>query len=163
VAEGKSNVNGIKTKEIMAAPKINYFTLGNNGGRPRIYKTPEDLERKCIEYFDFCITDKQIITITGLCLFLGIHRDTLNGWRKEKNEFSDIINRAMQSVEIAYETKLDTFTFGGAIFALKNINKEYWKDKTEQEVSQTITNVAATFGGSAIQPTQESTTDTQLD
>ena len=130
----------------MAAPKINYYTLGNNGGRPRKYSEPHLLESKCIEYFDYCVTGKQIITITGLCLFLGVHRDTLNGWRKETNEYSDIIKRAIDCVLIAYETKLDTFTFGGAIFALKNIDKENWKDKTEQEVNQTVTNFAANFG-----------------
>jgi len=142
----------------MAAPKINYFTLGNNGGRPRKYETPEKLESRCLDYFEYCVTDKQVITITGLCLYLGIHRDTLNAWRKEDNEFSDIVKRAIDCVLIAYETKLDTFTFGGAIFALKNIDKENWKDKTESEVKQTITNVEASFG-SAIQTPQEPTTN----
>jgi hypothetical protein len=146
----------------MAAPKINYFKLGNNGGRPRIYPTPELLEEKCIEYFEYCVTEKQIITITGLCLYLGIHRDTLNGWRKESNQFSDTIKRAIDCVLIAYETKLDTFTFGGAIFALKNIDKENWKDKTESEVNQTNTNVTAAFG-STVQSTSESADDSRID
>lgn len=149
----------------MPAPKYNLYALGNNGGRPRVFNSPEDMELKCMEYFDACITDKMVVTITGLCLWLGVSRNTVKRWQNEPEfkEFSHIINRAIQAVEVSYEQKLDTFTFGGAIFALKNINKEYWKDKTEQEVSQTITNVAATFGGSTIQPTQEPTTDTRFD
>ena len=142
----------------MPAPKRNLYALGNNGGRPRKFETPELLEAKCLEYFEACVTDKMIITITGLCLYLGIHRDTLNGWRKEKNEYSDIIKRAITCVLVAYETKLDSFTFGGAIFALKNIDKENWKDKTESEVKQTITDVRANFGN-PIQPPQKPTED----
>ena len=142
----------------MGAPKHNLFALGNNGGRPRKFEFPEDLEMKCLDYFDWCVKEKQIITITGLCLFLGITRETMAQWKKAGHEFSDIINRAVQCVEVAYETKLDTFTFGGAIFALKNINKDFWKDKTETEVNQTVTNVAASFG-SAIHPAQEPTVD----
>lgn len=148
----------------MPAPKYNLFALGNNGGRPRVFKSPEDLELKCMEYFEACITDKMVITITGLCLWLGVTRKTVSRWQNEEEfkEFSPIINRAIQSVELAYETKLDTFTFGGAIFALKNINKYGWKDKTEQEVNSIVTNVSSTFGGT-VHPTQESATDPQLD
>ena len=80
----------------------------------------------------------------------------------EYKEFVPYIKRAITVVEASYELDLRSFKFGGSIFALKNINKEDWKDKTEQEVSQTITNVAATFGGATVQPTQESTDNSQL-
>jgi DNA-packaging protein gp3 len=150
----------------MAAPKHNLFALGNNGGRPKIFETSNELRIECESFFNWCIENKQVITITGLCLYLNISRTTLHRWAKGEIDtaeevFSNIINRAISVVENAYEQKLDTFTFGGAIFALKNINKDYWKDKTEQEVSQTITNVAASFGA-AIQPAQESTNDSPI-
>ena len=144
----------------MGAPKFNLFALGNNGGRPKVFQTAIELEQACSTYFQWCIDNKEVITITGLCLYLSISRTTLHRWEGEV--FSNIINRAIAVVENSYEKKLDTFTFGGAIFALKNINKKYWKDKTEQEVLQTINNVAATFGGATVQPTQESSTDSQL-
>lgn len=146
----------------MAAPKYNLYALGNNGGRPRVFKTPEDLEMKCNEYFEACVRDKMIITITGLCLWLGVTRKTIIRWEKapEFEEFSKIIKRAVDCVEHAYEMKLDTFTFGGAIFALKNIAKDYWQDKTEQEVKQTVTNVSANFGNT-LQSTQEPKEDTR--
>ena len=151
----------------MAAPKFNLFALGNNGGRPKVFQTAIELEQACSAYFQWCIDNKEVITITGLCLYLSISRTTLHRWADkeidtEQEVFSNIINRAIAVVENSYEKKLDTFTFGGAIFALKNINKKYWKDKTEQEVLQTINNVAATFGGATVQPTQESSTDTQF-
>lgn len=151
----------------MPAPKHNLFALGNNGGRPKVFETPELLELECTDYFEWCIENKEVLTITGLCLYLKVTRQTLHRWidghlDKEGEVFSDIIKRACAVIENAYEKKLDTFTFGGAIFALKNINKDYWKDKTEQEVKQIITNVQASFGG-AVQATQEPTTDTQFD
>jgi len=151
----------------MAAPKHNLYALGNNGGRPKVFETPEDLEKECSEYFDWCIENKEVLTITGLCLYLNVSRATFHRWMKgeidkEGEVFSTISKRAMAVIENAYEKKLDTFTFGGAIFALKNINKEYWKDKIESEVNQTNHNVQATFG-SALQSTSESVNDSQLD
>lgn len=138
----------------MGAPKYNTYALGNNGGRPRIYKNPKDLEKKIVEYFDYCIEKKQNITVSGLTLYVGFNsRDTLHSYKNRK-EYSDIIKRATLAVAEAYEQELYSFKFGGAIFALKNIDKENWKDKTEQDVKQTITNVTASFG-TAIQPAQK--------
>lgn len=37
----------------MAAPKGNLYGLGNNGGRPREFPTPEDMEKKVNEYFEW--------------------------------------------------------------------------------------------------------------
>lgn len=143
----------------MAAPKHNLYALGNNGGRPMKFDgDPIRLESKCIEYFDWCVKEKHVLTITGLCLFLGITRETMSQWKLKGHKFSDIISRAIQCVEMAYEMKLDTFAFGGAIFALKNINKDYWKERTEQDVNQNINNVAASFGAT-IHPTQEPVKD----
>lgn len=141
----------------MPAPKNNLFALGNNGGRPKVYKTQLEMETACSAYFDWCVEAKEVITITGLCLYLGVSRTTLHRWAdgeidSEGDVFSDTIKRAIAVVENAYEKKLDTFTFGGAIFALKNINKTHWQDKTEQEVKQTITNVAANFGNTLQSP-----------
>ena len=151
----------------MPAPKHNLFALGNNGGRPKVFETPTHLEQECNEYFNWCIENKEVLTITGLALYLNVTLKTLSRWRNglidnETQEFSPIINRAVQCIENAYEKKLDTFTFGGAIFALKNINKEHWKDKTEQEVNQTNTNVAANFG-TTLQSSQESGNDSPID
>jgi hypothetical protein len=147
----------------MAAPKYNLYALGNNGGRPAHYDTPEQLEAKVKEYFDWCIETKTELAISGLSQYLGfIDRQSMYDYEKRGKEFSCVIKKARQAVELSYELDLRTFKFGGSIFALKNINKNEWKDKTEQEVHQTINNVAATFGA-AIQPAQEPTTDTQLD
>ena len=152
----------------MGAPKHNLYALGHHYGRPTVFETAKELDKECFDYFQWCVDNKEVITISGLQLFLNISHTTKDRWLNgeidtQTEDFSAILDRAIGAVENAYEKKLDTFTFGGAVFALKNLRRKHWKDKTEQEVSQTITNVAATFGGSAIQPPQEPTTDTQLD
>ncbi len=117
----------------MAAEKGNKYAIGNNGGRPPIYDDPIILHDKCIEYFESCIETPEKATITGLALFLGFcSRGTLNEYAK-KDKFSDIIKRAMLTVENSYETSGNTFD----IFALKNMG---WKDKTEVEATNTNLN-----------------------
>ncbi len=108
----------------MAAAKGNKYALGNNGGRPPIYDDPFVLHDKCLDYFEQCIENDDKPTITGLALYLGFcSRGTLNEYAK-KEKFSDIIKRAMLTVENSYETSATTFD----MFALKNMG---WKDKTE--------------------------------
>ena len=146
----------------MAAPKYNLYALGNNGGQPPKFDSPEDLEKKIIAYFDWCVSEKSECSVSGLHQYLGFNdRDALLYYEK-KEEYSGIVKRARQAVEMSYELDLRTFKFGGAIFALKNINKEYWKDKIESEVNQTNHNVQAAFGP-ALQSPSESVNDSQLD
>ena len=147
----------------MAAPKFNLYALGNNGGKERIFETPELLENKIIEYFDWCVQTKTEIAKNGLELFIGFNsRSTWSNYMK-REEYLDILNRAKKAVIYSYELDLRSFRFGGAIFALKNLDPENYVDKVETENKSIITNVAATFGGSSIQSPQEPTTDTQLD
>lgn len=133
----------------MGAPKHNLYALGNNGGRPAHYETPELLEAKVNEYFEWCIENKMDCAVSALCQYLGfVNRKSFDDYEKRSLEFSNIIKKARQAIIISYELDLRTFRFGGSIFALKNIDRDNWKDKTEQEVQTTITSVAATFGTS---------------
>ena len=122
----------------MAKEKTNLYSLGGNGGRPRIYKDPEEMEAKVLQYFAHCNDNKDNPKVTGLCLFLGFScRETLNEYQKLP-EFSDIIKRAKLGVESHYEDGLNTFKYGGSVFALKNMG---WKDTQDQNITQTITTV----------------------
>jgi hypothetical protein len=113
-----------KNENDMAAPKRNLFALGNNGGRPPKYKTPEELFERCVKYFESSIELGEKITITGLALFLGFaSRNTLYEYEK-KEEFKYIIKNAMLVVENSYERNGTNFD----IFALKNMG---WSDKQE--------------------------------
>lgn len=116
----------------MAAPKGNKFALGNNGGRPPVFETPEQLEEKCLEYFNSCIENGEKATITGLTLFVGFcSRSSWDDYEK-RDMFSYIVKRANLTVQCSYENSGTTFD----MFALKNMG---WKDK--QEVEQTIKDI----------------------
>jgi len=108
----------------MAAPEGNKYALGNNGGRPPKFDNPEQLENKCIDYFNYCIEEGEKVTITGLTLYLGFcDRSSLKDYI-DKKEFSHIIKRAKLVVENSYESNGNTID----IFALKNMG---WIDKLE--------------------------------
>jgi hypothetical protein len=141
----------------MAAPAGNKYALGNSGGRPARFDTPEALAEAVDAYFlyiqgeyhtekrkwknedtgktetiDQIVWDRhpEPATVTGLCLFLGFaSRSSLDDY-EARQEFSDFIKRARMRVEHAYEMKLHGDKNTGAIFALKNMG---WKDKTEVE------------------------------
>ena len=95
-------------------------------GRPLKY-TATELQTKVDEYF----ATESKPTIAGLAVFLEMDRQTLYNYR-ERDEFFDILKRAVNMVEAKYEGRLiyeNNPT--GVIFALKNMG---WKDKTESEV-----------------------------
>lgn len=149
----------------MSASLGNKFAAGNHGGRPQHYETVQSMWQKATEYFQY-VTSKAGIckpTKSGLMFHLGFATRKSYYDYKEKGKDSngdnwgEAIGLIDRFIESCYESNLYGFAWGGSAFALKNINGEHWKDKTEQEVSQTITNVSATFGGAIIQPTQEPT------
>lgn len=123
------------------------------GGRPAIYKTPEELSEAVDAYFQYIkgekaqtvlpdgsITESWVrfpepATVTGLALFIGFEsRQSIYDYA-EKGEFSYIIKNARLRVECEYEKNLSGNSPTGSIFALKNMG---WKDKTETELSGKI-------------------------
>ena len=102
------------------------------GGRPRIYESVEDLEKRCDEYFETCEENGDRPLLSGLAYFLGFaDRSTLYEYR-DREGFSYPIKRSIMRVEMAYENRLDSNNVTGSIFALKNMG---WKDKSETELS----------------------------
>jgi hypothetical protein len=142
----------------MGAPKGNKYAVGNNGGRPPVFKTAKRLLQTIDEYFiyilgefhlenrivtnietnkDEFISEKvwdrkpEPTTITGLTLYLGFSsRASLDDYEKKNEEFSYIIKKGRSRVEHEYEKNLHSNNNTGSIFALKNMG---WKDKTEVE------------------------------
>lgn len=96
-------------------------------GRPLKYNNETKLTERINEYFDK--TPEEEITITGLCLYLGINKDTFYEYAK-RDEYKEIINMARLIVENSYEISLRKNGRTGDIFALKNFG---WQDKTEIE------------------------------
>ena len=140
----------------MGAPKGNTNAKGcTTSGRPSIFKSPEELEEKINEYFEYIqgekdgeqqvtlskngvietrtepkwIREPEPPTITGLALFVGFGGKSTMYDYINKVEFSEPLKRAVSYVEKSYELALRNNSCTGAIFALKNMG---WMD------SQTI-------------------------
>lgn len=120
----------------MAAPKGNKNAIGNNGGRPPFFNTPEELEDRVRDFFETMKEGKLWPTICGLALHLGFcDRQSLYDYEK-KVEFSGIIKKARLMVEMSYEQRLGNQSCAGAIFALKNMG---WRDKQEHDHTLNVT------------------------
>lgn len=96
-------------------------------GRPLKIETPEQMENILNEYFK--TTDENKITITGICLALGLDKSTFYDYEK-REEYKDIVKQARMIVENSYEISLRENGRTGDIFALKNFG---WRDKVEYE------------------------------
>jgi hypothetical protein len=102
----------------MAAPKGNKFALGNTGGKPPRFETPAELAAKITEYFDYCIKEKEKVTITGLILYCGFcDRQALDGYVDKSEEFALTVKRAKTAVTHSYEMRGNAID----IFILKNM------------------------------------------
>lgn len=123
-------------------------------GRPRMYETAIELSNAVETYFtDIDLhnidnkDDRQVPTMTGLALAIGMNRKTLCDYdNRDKHlgntvkglSYSDVIDRARTRIEAAMEQLLYTNkgSAAGIIFGLKN--NYSWVDKTETE-NKTIT------------------------
>lgn len=103
--------------------------MENKVGRPRKFASPKDLEKLLNEYFEG--REYNEITLTGLCLFLDINKDTFYEYAK-KDGFKHILDMARLRIENSYEIALRKDGGSENIFALKNFG---WREKQEIEVS----------------------------
>lgn len=105
----------------------------DKGGRPPMYKTPEEMQEKIDAYFARCKEAKLFPTMSGLAYELEFTTQALRDYEK-KDEFLCTVKRAKQFVEMAWEQALLSGKGSGPIFWLKN--NAGWRDKTE--VEQTV-------------------------
>lgn len=120
-------------------------TPKQNVGRPAKYKKQKTLKEKIDEYFDYCDTKnkdekgKHIIvkpyTISGLCAYLDITRETLRQY-ESKEEFSDTIKKAKLRIEnfVEESSLIGQLNPTVSIFNLKN--NFGWKDDRGKDESE---------------------------
>lgn len=110
-----------KEPKALKAPKI---------GRPVVFKTHEDLENAIDDYFEAFSAEGRPLTVLGMCVNIGITRETLGQYAGKSVEFSDTIKKAKGIIEAYAEECLFTNkNTAGIIFNLKN--NFGWKDKRE--------------------------------
>jgi len=104
----------------------------NPVGKPRIFKTPKQLQTRIDDYIAKSRRDETPLTITGLCLHIGLcSRSSFDDYQ-ELTEYAYTVKRAKLFVENGYETNLHNHNSTGSIFALKSMG---WRDSPEQETS----------------------------
>ena len=132
----------------MGAKKGNKNALGNKGGKPSLFDSPDIMAEQIQLYFNGGANKRTVIigkgdnrheveiplyTISGLCYFLGFESRQSFYTYEKKLEFSYIIKKARLRIEMQYEESLQLEgTPTGSIFALKNMG---WHDKTETDIT----------------------------
>ena len=92
------------------------------------FKQLEGKKRSLQKATDNKAGDAKPATLTGLALHLGFHSREQFERYESKGRFAANLKRARLRIEAIYEKKLHQTTFGGAIFALKNLG---WVDKAD--------------------------------
>lgn len=115
-------------------------------GRPKAFKSVEEVEEKINAYFNYCEEKEKPYTMSGLAYYLGIDRKTLLNYSKNE-EYFHTIKKARDKVQMQLEECL--YRLGnnsGVIFNLKN-NFD-WKDKIEhsssevENINKNVSNIA---------------------
>jgi len=135
----------------MAAAIGNKYAVGSGCGRPRKYADPKTMSDRIDKYFNSISyqekakddagellydSDGELIyrtvfvsppSVIGMCLFLGIDKDTLRTVYLSKEDFQASIKRAKSRIEQYLADSLNRTTqVAGIIFNLKN--NFGWKD-----------------------------------
>jgi len=102
------------------------------GGRPRKWKSPDDLYQAGQEYFTRQDEQDRPYTITGLARALGMTRKGLIEY-ENRGEFRNAVKELKGIVEERVEEKLMSGggSIAGPIFWLKNNGAGGWVDKQE--------------------------------
>ena len=119
-------------------------------GRPKAFQSPEAMQVKIDAYFKSCdegriIMDGKVVhekpcTVSGLCIDLGVCRDTLTEYGKLQ-EYSATVKFAKLRIENSIECKAMAGQLNPAV-SIFNLKHNFgWKDQSYQEVTQkTISN-----------------------
>jgi len=109
----------------------------NKTGSPRKFESPDQMTKMIDQYFIDCdnntieeldkngvlkmVRKARPYTITGLCLALGITRQTLLDYEQleDRQEFADVIKKARLRCENQLEEKIITNNSVGAMFLTK--------------------------------------------
>jgi len=99
-------------------------------------KWNKELEEKAIAYInDYAMYGDMIPSIEGMAMHLGVHRDTLYDWAKQKDKgFSDILKLTIQNQERTLINNGLNNTFNSAITKLV-LGKHGYHDKMEQDIT----------------------------
>jgi len=95
--------------------------------------TPKKLEKAVKEYLESCDNLKKMPNRAGLCVFLGITKETYYQYKKKK-KLSDYIKKFEENMQDVWVSRLNASAPAGAIFYLKNAFRDEFKDRYENKL-----------------------------
>ena len=124
-------------------------------GRPRIFKSPQEMQDSIDEYFDSCVPiylkndDREFVmvkgkpyiinlnrpSVTGLALHMGFcSRTSFYNYEGYSKDFLYTIKRARARIELSWEQMLpnNEYSTVGVIYGLKNQGYEAQTENTEE-------------------------------
>ena len=116
-------------------------------GRPKIFKSVEEVEEKINAYFKYCEDKDKPYTMSGLAYYLDVDRRTIVNYTKEE-EFFPAIKRARDRVQMQLEENA-LLNKGNPTFTIFNLKNNFdWKDKIEtntenfEQINKSLHNIA---------------------
>jgi len=103
-------------------------------GRPPLYETEDEFSAMVWEYIDHCKEAHEMPNKAGMRFFLRISHDT---WNVYRTKFPDAHKEAEDYIENQWIQRLAGTTPTGAIFYLKNAFHQDYKDRHENENTNT--------------------------
>ena len=116
-------------------------------GRPKIFKSVEEVEEKINAYFKYCEDKDKPYTMSGLAYYLDVDRRTIVNYTKEE-EFFPVIKKARDRVQMQLEENA-LLNKGNPTFTIFNLKNNFdWKDKIEtnaenfEQINKSLHNIA---------------------
>ncbi len=116
-------------------PMIRDFEGADLGGRPRLYESPEQFNEAVDTYYQACISHREPLTLTGMCLHMGFSgRQALFNYATYEG-FLDAVTRARTLVEYGYEKVVIMDKNNAAARLLSCIGgDDFWNPATKIDV-----------------------------
>ena len=116
-------------------------------GRPKIFKSVEEVEEKINAYFKYCEDKDKPYTMSGLAYYLDVDRKTLLNYSKDE-DFFQTIKKARDRVQMQLEENA-LLNKGNPTFTIFNLKNNFdWKDKIEtntenfEQINKSLHNIA---------------------
>lgn len=133
-------------------------------GKPRAFKSVEELEEKINAYFKYCEEKEKPYTMSGLAYFLDVDRKTIVNYSHEE-EYFPTIKKARDRVQMQLEENA-LINKGNPTFTIFNLKNNFnWKDKIENtnegvdKINDSIINIAKLLNNPQKSRTEESIDD----
>lgn len=133
-------------------------------GKPRVFKSVEELEEKINAYFKYCEEKEKPYTMSGLAYFLDVDRKTIVNYSHEE-EYFPTIKKARDRVQMQLEENA-LINKGNPTFTIFNLKNNFnWKDKIENtnegvdKINDSIINIAKLLNNPQKSRTEESIDD----